>query len=398
MSSPTETTERPVTRFGDTQTAILLSVLGLLVLGTIIISSTGITLVTPEDGDAFRQVRKHILFVVGSCLLLLVFSLIDYRVWLRRRVLFALGGIALVLLLVVLACPKVNGARRWIRIGAFSFQPSEFAKIVGVLFMAWFLTRLQPQIRSFRYGFLPAIGVAFGLAGLVLLERDVGTPVLIVAVLSMMMLAAGVRLLHFLILIPLPVIALALLVGLVRFRLDRLKAFLNPWEDPLGTGYQVIQSMVAFSSGGLFGTGLGRGFQKHGFLPAHFTDFVFALVAEEMGLLGTTLVIALFGVFLLGGIRAVRRSPEFTAGLLAFGIVSMVCLQALVNIGVVTSMLPTKGLALPFVSVGGSSMLFTAAGVGILLNIAGQGVEETDAPQEGQEPLPRTEQEEGCQL
>ncbi|MBI2191732.1 MAG: putative lipid II flippase FtsW [Planctomycetes bacterium] len=357
----------------STEATVRLVVFVLLAFGCVVVYSTATGLPPVGGADPLGYVKKHVIFALASFVLMLAFSLVDYHQFLTDRVRWVTAGVTLALLGIVLLFPPINGARRWIHLGALSFQPSELAKLTVVLFLARFLSDRRERMGRFVDGFLPAAAIGCGVAALILLERDLGTPLLLLSVVSVMMLAAGVRLWHFLLLLPAAAPTVYVFVTSARFRLDRLKIFVDPWVDPQGAGYQVIQSLVAIHSGGWLGQGLGRGLQKHGYLPAHFTDFIFAVVAEELGFLGCLLVIGLFGVFLACGVKVVLRAPDLPGALLAAGIVASLGLQAILNIGVVTCLLPTKGIALPFVSVGGSSMLFTGAGVGLLLNIARQG-------------------------
>ena len=313
----------------------------------------------------------------------LVFCFIDYRILLSKWSLCLLGTATLALLVVVLLCPRINGAKRWIVVGGFSFQPSELAKLTGTLFFAWFLARKGEGIRKFLTGFTPCVLIAGGVAFLVVLERDLGTPVLLFTVFSLLIVAGGARVWHLLVPLAGGAAAVFYLIWKHPFRVDRILAFLDPWKDPEGAGYQVIQSMVAVQSGGMLGAGLGKGMQKHGFLPAPLNDFIFALVNEELGFVGCLLVIALLSVFVYGGWRIVQRTTDIRAALIAIGIVGTIGVQAIIHMGVVTCLLPTKGIALPFVSAGGSSMLVTAMGVGILLNISAQTPEaEARSPEE----------------
>lgn len=376
MNGPRELTASRPSSMNATEGMILLTVFILLAFGAVVVLSTASSVPAAAGADPFLYVKKHVIFALASFITLLAFSLIDYHWFLRTRVLWSLAGLTVGLLVAVLLFPPINGAKRWIHLGALSFQPSELAKLAMVLVLARFLADRGDRRGRITQEFLPPAAWGGGLAMLILLERDLGTPILLLCVMTMVMLAAGIRAWHFLMVLPVAAPAVYLLVTSARFRMDRLRMFLDPWADSQGAGYQVIQSMVAIHSGGLLGDGLGRGLQKHGYLPAHFTDFIFAVIAEEMGFVGCALVILLFGLFLHYGLRVIRRSPDLPGALIAVGIVGTIGLQAIINIGVVCSLLPTKGLALPFVSVGGSSMLFMGAGAGILLNVARQGAGE----------------------
>lgn len=359
----------------DSQTLILLSVCALLAIGTSVIFSATSILPRTIEYKPHLYFFKHLIFVVTSIIVMLGFSLIDYRWLLKPKLLkFAVAVTFGLLVYVLLFGREVNGARRWVFIGGVSFQPSELAKVVSILALSVFLACRREQNSQFREGFLPAIGLVGLLCALIYLENDLGTPLLIGSVLAVVMLAAGIRWHHFLAFLP--VVAAFLSYQLVwggGFRSRRMQIYIDPWVEPDKGGYQIIQSMIAFHSGGLWGKGLGNSMQKQGFLPAHMTDFIFAVVGEELGFAGCALVIVLFGVLLFAGIKVIQRAPDLAGSLIAVGIVASIGMQALINMGVVTLLLPTKGIALPFMSLGGSSMIIAGASVGILMNIGKQG-------------------------
>jgi len=352
-------------------------------VGVLMIYSASSYLSIQHAADPLWLFRKHLIFVVASVVTLCAFSMFSYQRLLEQRTLYAMVGVTVALLLIVLVCPPINGARRWIRVGSISFQPSELAKLVAILFFADFLTRRQDRVWTFKHGFLPSVLIAGGLCALIVAERDLGTPALLFCVLSAVMLAGGVHHAYILIMAGVGASAAYLLIRLFQFRMERIWAFLDPWQYPETAGYQVIQSMVAINAGGATGVGLGQGLQKHGFLPAHTSDFIFSLVGEELGAIGCGIVIVLFGLLLACGLKVIRNAPDLRSALVAVGIVTLIGLQAIIHMGVVTCLFPTKGIALPFISAGGSSMLLTAAAVGILLNIASQSQPaEAEAPQE----------------
>ncbi len=297
--------------------------------------------------------------------------------WLKSPSLYLL--IAAIVLLTIVLIPgigaEINQARRWLRIPAgpasISFQPSEFAKYVLILFIASYCARYSNSIHLYWKRFIPLCIVAGIIAGLIIVE-DLGTAALVAVLAVLMMFAAGIKFLH--LLTPLPFAIAGFVVMLLHSpgRLNRIAAFLNPqkWSD--STAYQANQSLLALGSGGLLGKGLGRGICKYGHLPEDTTDFIFAIIGEELGLVGTVAVISLFVAFVWLGMLVVIRCGDQFGRLLAFGITVTIGLQAAINIGVVTVLLPTKGLPLPFVSAGGTSMLLSAVGVGLLVNIARQ--------------------------
>jgi cell division protein FtsW len=275
-----------------------------------------------------------------------------------------------VLLVLVLFCARVTGARRWFNVGGLGIQPSELAKIAAVLFTALMLERRMHRIDELSYSLLP-IGIVVGaMSGLILLEPDLGTAVSLLMIVAMMVFAAGLNY-RYLLGTAIAAVPIAyLLIAGSPYRLRRLLAFLNPEADPLGDGFQVMQSLIAVGTGGVFGRGLMGGVQKLFFLPEPHTDFIYAVIGEELGLVGTTTVLVCFGVIAWRGMRIAMRAQDAFGSLLALGVTAMIAVQALVNISVVLGLLPTKGIPLPLVSSGGSSLLISLVGIGVLLNVS----------------------------
>jgi len=359
-------------------TNLLAIVAALLGLGLLMVASTS----PPRNPAAASYlVLKHTLWLAAGVVALIVAYSVDYH-WLRRFSVILLGLSLATLAGVLVAGATVNGARRWYRFGSFlSFQPAELFKIALCLYMADFLAREQERIKTFLKGFAQPIlimGVAFVL---ILRQPDFGTALLIAVVTLGMLFVAGIRMIHVgpAILASIPL--LAYLVIKVPYRLQRILSFLNPWADPQGTGYQVIQSLVALGSGGVFGVGLGNSRQKLLYLPEAGNDFIFAIIGEELGLIGCTAVVLLFVLFVWYGMRVALRAPDLYGSLLAFGLTLTIGLQAAVNIAVVTCSAPTKGISLPLVSSGGSSLVAIMVAVGILMNIASH-IEADEEPAE----------------
>jgi cell division protein FtsW len=267
-----------------------------------------------------------------------------------------------------------NSARRWIRFGSgIGIQPSELAKIALVLFTAWWLSRGEGRERKFFAGYVVPLALAAAAFGLIVLEPDFGTGALVGLVVFILILVAGGRLLHAAMCVTAALPVLGYLMLSSEYRRERLIAFLNPWKYSQDIGYHITQSLIALGSGGLTGVGIGEGRQKLFFLPEASTDFVFAILGEELGFLGTTLVIFLYGAFVWLGVKVALSAKDRFGFLLSMGIVILIATQAAMNIAVVTASVPTKGIALPLLGYGGSSMFFTMAGVGMLLNVAGSG-------------------------
>lgn len=313
---------------------------------------------------------KQATFALLGLVLMPVLMRIDYRNYRQPIVLWtalAMVGFALV---AVLFGPRINGARRWFGIAGIGVQPSEFAKLVVVFFVAAILERRMDRIDDLRYSLVPVAIVLGGVVGLIMLQPDLGTALTIIVIVAAMVFAAGInyRYIVGLLLVSLPAAYIVLMSA--DYRRRRIFSFLDPWADPLGDGFQVIQSLIAVGTGGLFGRGLMAGVQKLFYLPYPETDFIYAVIGEEMGLLGTTLVLACFCVIAWRGLRTSMRAPDRFGAFLAFGLTAMVVVQAFFNISVVLGLLPTKGIPLPFVSFGGSSLLMSMVGMGILLNVS----------------------------
>jgi len=312
---------------------------------------------------------RQIAWVVISAAAIAAFARIDYHFlarYSRVLVLLTLAGLAALLVFGT----RVNGARRWFRLGPWSLQVSEFAKIVIILYVAGFVSRKHEILGDFKRGLLPPVVVLGVTFGLIMLQPDFGTAVLTAAVAMTMLLVSGVRWKH---VAPLAMTAAPVLFVLLRmreYRWRRLIVFINPWADPRGAGYHVCQSLIALGSGGLTGVGAGRGLQKLGFLPEAETDFVFAVFGMEHGFIGCVLLIAVFAALVCAGLRVARAAPDVLGALLAVGITVLIGFQMLINIGVAVSAMPTKGISLPLVSFGGSSLLALSIGIGMLLNVS----------------------------
>jgi len=329
------------------------------------------SMVEADDFESCRHLKRQLLWVLLSVTAMCVLMRIDYHLVAAFSPWVLVGT---VLLLVAVLIPgigtKYNGARRWIRFLGFGIQPSETAKLAVVLFAAWWLSRFPDRAKSFRAGLLPVLIITALVGALVLAGPDLGTALLIGVVGMTVAVLAGVRVVH---LAPFVLPAVPFFyytVWAVKWRHDRLLAFLDPWKYYEGVGYQLCQSLVALGSGGIAGVGPGQSRQKLGFLPEAVHDFIFAILGEELGFIGTISVVLLFAAFVWYGMRVAMRSRDRLGFLLAGGVTATIGLQALINIAVVTGAAPTKGISLPFVSFGGSSLFFLMCSVGLLLNIA----------------------------
>jgi len=324
--------------------------------------------------DSVFFLKRHLSFIlIGSGLTFLVMA-VDYRKFKKyARILLLFALLLLVSVLIPGIGREVAGARRWFRFRFISFQPAEFAGIAMIIYAADFISRKVNYIKTIRRGLLPIMSVLGFMALLILLQPDLGTAVAIGAVVFIMLFVGGMKLSYLLSIILGTLPLLYILIFSVPYRRMRIMAFLNPWADPKGSGFQIIQSQIALGSGGIFGTGLGNSRQKLFFLPAAHTDFIFSIIGEELGLLGTVSVILLFIIFIRLGFKIIKNTQDRFGYFLSLGLVSLLSLKAIVNIGVSCGVLPTKGLPLPFISYGGSSFIFDMISVGILLNIAKTG-------------------------
>jgi len=353
--------------------ALLLIVVALVTVGILMLASTSSArgAATYSDPQYFLKRQLVWLFIAGCMGYLL--ARFDYHLWRERPVLLAAAMVGVLGMLLLTLIPgfgvKVGGSCRWLRLGPLSVQPSEFAKIAVVLGLAAWVAHVGKQLRDFRRGLLPALGGVGAAALLVMLEPDFGTTVLLVSVGGVVLFAGGARIPHLMAAGAVCVMVIALAVAANPNRRARLDAYFKP-DEHQKAAHHLIQSKVAFMQGGLFGVGFGKSIQKQHYLPEAHTDFILAIIGEELGLIATLFVLLLFGALLICGMRIALSAPDVFGRLLAFGITLMVGLQATINIGVVTGCLPTKGLPLPFISYGGSSLVVSVAAVAILMNVA----------------------------
>lgn len=346
----------------------------LICIGVVMIYSSSSIYALERYKDSFFFVKRHLAFlIIGMALAFWVMSF-DYRKLSSvAKPFFIISIFLLVLVLIPGIGREVSGAQRWFRFKFISFQPSELANLAVIIYTADFIARKQNYIRTFWKGFFPPMAVLGITALFILLQPDLGTTVSIGVVIFIMLFIAGVRVSYLISLLLSSLPVLYVLIFSVPYRRARIMAFLNPWLDPKGSGFQIIQSQIALGSGGIFGIGLGHSKQKLFYLPAAHTDYIFSIIGEEMGLVGTIGLIILFMLFIQQGVKIIKNAPDKFGYFLSLGLVLMFCLNAIINIGVSCGLLPTKGLPLPFISYGGSSLMFDMISVGILLNIARTG-------------------------
>ncbi len=360
---------------------LLVIVASLVGLGLVMVFSTS-AVHAGKFGSPIRLLVKQTVWLALGLVVMLVAWKVDYHLYARHwKVVLGLTVAILVAVLIPGLGSRLNGARRWILAMGYSVQPSEFAKVGLVIFVAAFLCKYHRNLGNFLKGFLPVTAVIAGIFLLIVLEPDAGTALLVGTVAFLMLLVGGVRLKHLLplVMVAAPVVALAIFVKHDYIE-RRIVAFLHPELDPLGAGYQARQSLLALGSGGFFGKGLGNGQIKLHFLPEAHTDFVLAIIGEELGLVGTLAVVGLFVGLVYHGMKIAQTAPDRFGFLLVFGLIVFIGLQAAINVAVVTASVPTKGISLPLVSYGGSSLLSTMLSLGIILNVAraADSVEECD--------------------
>ena len=358
---------------------MFLATLALICASIVMVYSASALVALERFQQPYLFVTKQVMWVAVGVALLSVVMRVDYRTYRNDKLLWALLGIVGLMLIAVLFMRPVNGTRRWFAMGGFGIQPSELAKLAAIFFTALILERRWQRINEIGYALAPIALITGGLLGLILLEPDFGTAVSLLAVVGVMIFAAGLSYRYLVGAVALLVPTLAIILIQEPYRVERMLAFLNPWRDPLGSGFQIIQSMIAIGTGGVFGKGLMAGVQKLFYLPEPHTDFIYSVIAEETGMIGSLVILACFAVIAWRGMRTSMRAPDSFGSFLAIGITMMLVLQAFVNISVVLGMLPTKGIPLPLVSAGGSSLLINLVGVGVLRDVQQHAETETGA-------------------
>jgi cell division protein FtsW len=344
-------------------------VLLLVLFGLVMVFSASAVMAQSSLGSPYPYVRKQAIWAVLGLIAMVGLMRVDYRNYNNPRVVFPAVAVTMLMLLGVFGMNGMNGAHRWIRIAGETLQPSELAKPVLVLFLAYFLQTRIHQMDDWKGTILRAIAVPLVFTALILKEPDLGTGLVCMAVTALMLYLAGARRRYFAIGAALASPVMYYMLFHVKFRRDRMLAFVNPEADPRGSGFHILQSLIAVGTGGIRGLGLMEGRQKLFYLPEVQTDFIFANVCEELGLIGALLVVGLFVALGYRGLRAAYLSTDPFARFLAFGITTAILIQAFFNMSVVLALLPTKGIPLPFISSGGTSIFITLASMGVLLNI-----------------------------
>jgi cell division protein FtsW len=356
---------------GKIDTILLIVVLALVSFGIVMVYSTTAILAGDRFGDPYFFLKRQALYAAIGFLMMITMMYVPHEM--LKRFAYPILAVSILSLFAVLIPGighRAGGAMRWLRFSSLSVQPSEFVKLGLIIFLSYFLTKKEEKIRSFSFGFLPTLILSGLVIALVLKEPDFGAALFLTAMVFLFLFVSGARVIYiaasFLLALP---VAYYLLTS-VAYRYRRLMGFIRPWDDPGGTSYHIIQSFLSFGSGGLFGLGLGEGRQKLFFLPAPHTDFIFSVIGEELGLVGAMVLVLLFFIFTLRGIAIANAMEDRFGALLALGVTLMISLQAVINMGVVLGLLPTKGLTLPFISYGGTSLITNLVGVGILLRLS----------------------------
>lgn len=349
---------------------LFIATVGLVCLSIVMVWSASAVVAMERYQQPYLFVTKQLMWATFGLAVLWVAMGVDYRRYREPKFIWSCLAVVGFCLVAVLFSPPVNNAHRWFSIGGLGIQPSELAKLAAIFFIASMLERRMHRINELGYALLP-IGLVVGvLVALILLEPDFGTSMSLALIAAVMVFAAGLSYMYVafagLMLLPL---AGFIMMG-AGYRRRRMLAFLNPWDDPLGDGFQLIQSLIAVGTGGVTGRGLMQGVQKLFYLPEPQSDFIYAVISEELGLIGATVVLACFCLITWRGLRIASRAPDSFGAFIALGLTTMIAVQALVNISVVLGMMPTKGIPLPFVSAGGSSLIINLLGMGVLLNVS----------------------------
>ena len=342
----------------------------LVCTSVVMVYSASAVVAMDKNNDPYLFLFKQGTWALLGLMLVQFVMRIDYRNYRQPVVIWTGLAVVGILLVAVLFGRPIKGATRWLNVGGLGIQPSELAKIVLIIFIAALLERRMERIDEPSHALLPIGLVLGGMVALILPEPDLGTAVSLIVIAAVMVFAAGINYRYVAGLALAAVPAFYLLVWTADYRRKRILAFLDPWADPLGDGFQMIQSMIAVGTGGVFGRGLMGGVQKLHYLPEPHNDFIFSVISEELGLIGATVVLVCFCVIAWRGLRASLRAPDRFGAFLALGLTTMVAFQAFFNVSVVLGLLPTKGIPLPFVSYGGSSLLINLVGLGILLNVS----------------------------
>ena len=350
---------------------LFITIITISLFGIIMIYSASYIWAEYKFNDPFKFVKHQGLFFIIGIIMMLITSKIPYKVYFEKANTLLLISIILLILVIIPGIGTVrNGSRSWFGIGSFGIQPSEFAKLTLIIFTSKYLTKNEKNLKHIKKGVLPILGIVILVFGLIMLQPDFGTGMIILVSIIGLLFVSGVDFKFFIRLGLIGVVGIVLLIAIAPYRLERILSFLNPWSDPLGSGFQIIQSLYAIGPGGLFGQGFMNSRQKHFYLPEPQTDFIFSIISEEFGFLGILIVATLFTIIIFKGFKIAQNSGDKFAKFLAFGITFGLAFQAILNLMVVVGLIPVTGVTLPFLSYGGSSLLITLISMGVLLNIS----------------------------
>lgn len=350
---------------------IVISCLLICLFGLLMVYSSSNIWALYKFNDSLYYLKHQGLFFIIGLIAMFVVSKIDYKLYLKYSNKILLLSLILLILVLIPGIGQVrNGSRSWFGIGSFGFQPSEIAKISLIIFVSKYLANNEKEVKSITKGVFPILLIIFLFFGLIMLEPDFGTGMVIVATLFVMLFASNIKLSFFGYLIVLGIVGIVGLIIMAPYRMARIVSFINPWVDPLGSGFQIIQSLYAISPSGLFGRGLGNSIQKHFYLPEPQTDFIFSIICEELGFIGGSIIVILFAILTFEGFKVSRNCNDLFKKYLSFGITFSLAFQSSLNLMVVVGLIPVTGVTLPFISYGGSSLLISMISVGIILNIS----------------------------
>lgn len=350
---------------------LLIAIITISIFGVIMVYSSSYVWAEYKFDDPFKFVKNQGLFLIIGIFIMYIISKINYKIYYEKANILLLICIILLILVIIPGIGTVrNGSRSWFGIGSFGIQPSEAAKLALIIFISKYLSNNQKLIKNIKKGVLPILFITLFIFGLIMLQPDFGTGFIIIVTIIGLLFVGGVNLKFFLSIGLLGILGIIILIIIAPYRLERILSFLNPWSDPLGSGFQIIQSLYAIGPGGLFGYGFLNSRQKHFYLPEPQTDFIFSIISEEFGFMGIIIVVSLFLTIILRGFMIAKKSKEPFGKFLSFGIVFGLSFQALLNLMVVVGLIPVTGVTLPFLSYGGSSLLITLASMGIVLNIS----------------------------
>ena len=343
----------------------------LMLFGLLMIYSSSSIWSEYKFGNSFHYVIYQGLFIIIGIILMIVISKINYHIYYKLSTKMLICSIILLILVLIPGIGIIrNGSRSWFGIGGFGIQPSEFSKVALIIFTAKYLEKNNKFIKDYKKGVFPILGVLLFIFGLIMLEPDFGTGMIIVISIISLLFISGVNMKFFIILGILGIAGIVGLIIVAPYRMDRITSFLNPWSDPLGTGFQIIQSLYAIGPGGILGTGLFNSRQKHFYLPEPQTDFIFSIISEELGVLGVIIVISLFVVLSYTSIKISLKCEDRFGKYLSFGLIFQIIIQAILNLSVVIGLIPVTGVTLPFLSYGGSSLLISSISIGIILSVS----------------------------